>query len=212
MLREGVDRIDEHEGSLRDAGVDEVVRGLEFRQVESQGHLEEVSLDLARADGFRLAVLPLLALLELPLELVQCVPRDLRGPLGFRSGLEAGGLEALVQPGELVVEGLVGDAGAQVVGRRDLARLLRELQGERSLAGARGTLDDERVAPGGFEERHNLARDPTGGGHGRAWRQQKRGLYICFRPGVIREPEASSHRRHGRHPGTGAHPSSWSGC
>jgi len=37
VLREGVNRIDQHEGPRRDAVVDEVVCGLEFGQVESEG-------------------------------------------------------------------------------------------------------------------------------------------------------------------------------
>ena len=83
VLREGVDRVDQHEGALRDPVVDEVVGRLELGQVESEGDLEEVSLHLAAPDRLGLLVFALLSLFELPLELVQGMPRDLRVVRGF---------------------------------------------------------------------------------------------------------------------------------
>ena len=83
VLREGVDRVDQHERALRNAVVDEVVCGLEFGQVEPQRDLEEVSLHLAAPDRLGLLVFALLSLFELPLELVQGMPRDLRVVRGF---------------------------------------------------------------------------------------------------------------------------------
>src|SRR2546426_10213696 len=184
VLREGVDRVDQHERALRNAVVDEVVCGLEFGQVEPQGDLEEVSLPLAAPDRLGLLVFALLAFLELPLELVQGMPRDLRVVRGLRARLEDRRLDPVLQPCELAVEGLVRDAGAEVVGGRDLAQSLGQLQGERRLTGAGGTLRDKGVPSRGVEELHNLAGNATGGRrHGTASKQRGR-IYIGF-PGVV---------------------------
>src|SRR3989454_6577743 len=154
VLREGVDRVDQHERALRNAVVDEVVCGLEFGQVEPQRDLEEVSLHLAAPDRLRLLVFALLSLFELPLELVQGMPRDLRVVRGLRARLEDRRLDPVPQPCELAIEGLVRDAGAEIMGGRDLTQRFGELQGERRLTGAGGGLHDEGVGSPGGEEPH----------------------------------------------------------
>src|SRR3989475_472525 len=185
VLREGVDRIDQHEGPRRDAVVDEIVSGLEFGQVEPQGDLEEVSLHLAAPDRLGLLVFALLAFLELPLELVQGMPRDLRIVRGLRTRLQDRRLDPVLQPCELAVEGLVRDAGAEVVGGRDLAQSLSQLQGERRLTGAGGTLRDKGVPSRGIEELHNLAGNATGGRRHRSRAQQGgRGFKSLPRRGI----------------------------
>src|SRR2546422_2301367 len=154
-----------------------------------QADHEEVSLHLAAPDRLGLLVFALLAFLELPLELVQGMPRDLRIVRGLRTRLQDRRLDPVLQPCELAVEGLVRDAGAEVVGGRDLAQSLSQLQGERRLTGAGGTLRDKGVPSRGIEELHNLAGNATGGRrHGTASKQRGR-IYIGFPRVVIRERE-----------------------
>src|SRR5207247_2562397 len=97
MLGERVNRVDQDERPLRQTLVDEVVRCLEFREIEAERDLEDVPLDLARADGLWLLLVALLALLELAFELVQRVADDLRLPRALRTRLETGGGHARVR-------------------------------------------------------------------------------------------------------------------
>src|SRR2546425_4215709 len=160
-----------------------------FRSVEPQGDLEEVSLHLAAPDRLRLLVFALLSLFELPLELVQGMPRDLRVVRGLRARLEDRRLDPVLQPCELAIQGLVRDAGAEIVGGRDLAQRFGELQGERRLTGAGGTLHDEGGPSRGGGELHKLTGDAAGGRrHGTASEQRGR-IYIGFPRVVIRERE-----------------------
>src|SRR5437016_6828718 len=189
VLRERVDRIDEHKGPLGSPVVDEVVGGLEFRQVEAQRDLEEIAFHLATSDRLGLVILAFLPLLELPLELVEREPRDFRRPLRLRTRLEARGLDPILEPRELAVQRFVGDAGAQVMGGGHLAEFLRELEGERRLPGSRGPFHDEGVPSGRVEELDDLARDATDRWrHGTGSKQRGR-IYIGCRRVVICEPE-----------------------
>src|SRR2546425_1476390 len=193
VLREGIDRIDEHEGPLGSPVVHEVVGGLELRQIETEGDLEEIAFHLATPDRLGFLILAFLPLLELPFELVEREPRDFRRPLRFRTRLKARGLDPILEPRELAVQRFVGDTGAQVMGGGHLAEFLRELEGERRLPGSRGPFHDEGVPSGGVEELDDLARDATDRGrHGTGSKQRAR-LYISFRRVVICEP-VSLHR------------------
>src|SRR2546426_299195 len=193
VLREGVDRVDEDERALRDTVVDEGVRVLELRQVEAEGDLQEVSFDLPGPDRLRILVFALLAFLELPLELVEGMPRDLRVVRSLRARLEDFRLDPVLQPGELAVQRLVRDAGAEIVGGRDLAERFGQLQGERRLPSAGRGLHDEAVPTGRVEELDDLSRNTTGGGrHGTASKQRGR-IYIGF-PGGVSHEQTSSRR------------------
>src|SRR5207253_5409295 len=92
-------------------------------------------------------------------------PRDLGLCAHFAPALEARRLEAFLQPDELAEQGLVRYPGTEVMGRRDLAELLRQLKGERRLAGARRPFRDEGVSARRMEELDDLAGDSTGWGH-----------------------------------------------
>src|SRR5438046_5981756 len=82
-----------------------------------------------------------------------------RSQSALQTSLQSRGLEAFLQPDELSEQGLVGDPGAEVVGGADFAELLGQLERERRLPGAGGTLDDEGVAARRVEELDDLARD-----------------------------------------------------
>src|SRR5207249_10322912 len=80
----------------------------------------------------------------------------------LQTSLQSRGPEAFLQPDELSEQGLVGDPGAEVVGGADFAELLGQLERERRLPGAGGTLDDEGVASRRGEELDDHARDTAG--------------------------------------------------
>ena len=77
MLAQRIDGIDEDERPFREPPVHELVRGLEFREVEPERDFQEVPLHLAAADRLRLLVIALLPFHQLPLQLVEGVARDL---------------------------------------------------------------------------------------------------------------------------------------
>src|SRR5207245_11210066 len=74
VLREGIDRIDEHEGPLGSPVVHEVVGGLELRQIEAEGDLEEIAFHLATPDRPGFLLLSFLPLLEPPFQLADRAP------------------------------------------------------------------------------------------------------------------------------------------
>src|SRR5438046_9498189 len=83
--------------------------------------------------------------------------------------------------------GIGRSPGAEVVGGADFAELLGQLERERRLPGAGGTLDDEGVASRRVEELDDLARDTAGRWHRGTGSTLKRPLYIRFRPAVTAE-------------------------
>src|SRR5438046_5325321 len=107
-----------------------------------------------------------------------------RSQSALQTRLQSRGLEAFLQPDELSEQGLVGDPGAEVVGGADFAELFGQLERERRLPGAGGTLDDEGVASRRVEELYDLARDAAGRCHRGTGSTLKRPLYIRFRPDV----------------------------
>ncbi len=76
VLSERIDGIDEDERPFRKALVDELVRGLELREIESEGDFEETPFHLAAPDRFGLRILALLAFHDLPFQLVEGRPCD----------------------------------------------------------------------------------------------------------------------------------------
>ena len=66
VLPQRIDGIDQDEGPFRKPLIDELVRGLELREIESEGDFEEATFHLAASDRFRLCIVALLALHDLP--------------------------------------------------------------------------------------------------------------------------------------------------
>src|SRR5436853_815119 len=192
VLSERIDGIDQDEGPFRKPLVDELVRGLELREIESEGDFEEATFHLAASDRFGLRIVTLLALHDLAFQLVEGRPRDLGLGAHFAPALQSRRLEAFLQPDELAEQRLVRYAGTEVMGRRDLAELLRQLKGERRLAGARWPFRDERVSARRIEDLDDLAGDSTDWGHPGTGSTLARPLYIRSRAASIREPDLSS--------------------
>ena len=212
MLSERIDGVDEDEGPFRKPLIDELVRGLELREIESEGDFEEATFHLAASDRFGLRIVALLALHDLPFQLVEGRPRDLGPGVHLSAALQSRRLEAFLQPDELAEQGLVRYPGTEVMGRRDLAELLRQLKGERRLAGARRPFRDEGVSARRIEELDDLAGDSTGWGHPGTGSTLRRPLYIRFRPAIIREPDLSSPSTPRGCVGTAMRRIAWRGC